>query len=278
MCDNGEIKRFESPCELRSFFALGLVFIAVELWIAARMIGGEYAEKYAHEPISAQLVGVALFAFGFVLSGMLVMMYLRRNRYILEIGESGIRNPNRHDEWLPWDRISNFRFRPTLQRVEVTGASEDPSAWIGVELGIVNGNFADATTEIALRAPKLSIRQSRESVFRARVFPEVSGVLMLTAMGYAGLGWPLALGCLVVWGTISLFAVPKRLEVNQDCIHVSYMFETTRVPLTEMECVELGAWSVTIRRRDGQDSIRVRLGRDALDGFLAVHRAFKAVC
>ena len=269
------VKRFESPRELRSFFALGLVFIAMELWIAARMIGGEYAERYAYEPISAQLVAVALFALMFVLSVMVVMMYLRRSRYILEIGESGIRNPNRHDEWLPWDRISSFRLRPTLQRVEATGVDKDQSVWIGVELGIVNSSLADAITEIALRAPKLCTRQSGKPVFRAWVLPEIAGMLMLTAIGYAGLGWPLALGG-AAWGTLVLAATPTRLAVKRDSVHISYLFGTTQVAFDEIDSIELGAYSVVIRRRNGQDSIRVRLGRNALSAFFAIQRALEA--
>ena len=118
MGDKDEVKRFESPKRpVRVLLVLGLLFLGMDVFVVASMFGDEFAKVPALVKVGA-IICIAIHS---ALAAVLVLLRFRRRRYVLEIGERGIRNPNRVPEWIPWESISSVRYRLVSFSVEVVG-------------------------------------------------------------------------------------------------------------------------------------------------------------
>ena len=269
------VKRFESPKrQVRALLVLGVLFLGLDASLVVSMFGDEFAEV----PDLVKVGAIVCIAIHTVLGVVLVWLGVRRGRYVLEIGERGIRNPNRDPDWLPWDTISNMRFRLTTVSVEVAGDENSRPVQVGIELGLEYARFVDALTEIAERSPLLS---SDESTFTNRMAPRLLAPLLFAPVVYAissgsqG-GFLLIAFYLAVATAGTILTVPRRVTVESDAVRVRYLLWSCVIPYEHIETIGLGLGEVHIRRKNATRRMSVRLGRNALSAFLALRRACEA--
>ncbi len=272
MSASDSVKRFESPKrQVRALLVLGVLFLGLDVFVVASMFGDEFAKV----PDMVKVGAVVCIALHTVLGAVLVWVGIRQKRYVLEIGERGLRNPNRDPDWLPWESVSSMRFRPTTVSVEVAGDANTRPVRVGIELGLEYARFVDALTTIAERSPGL---RSDESTFINPMALRLLAPVLFAPVVYAitngsreGILLIAFYVTVAVVGTI--LTVPRRVVVERDAVRVRYLLWRCVIPYEQVNSVGLGLGEVQIRRKERARRTSIRLGRNALSAFLSLRYA-----